>query len=319
MPLNNNSSLKTTIDGFDNLKNVVNSNRIALRNKLENKNVSVYADEKLSSLINKVDNLGNIDIITSEELPTTVKNNQIVVISNTPLNKVYFTNNAETINLNENDIVFTYLDSDKEKFTAYVSEFNNTSILFKLDKTHIYKASELVEVDSYLGVNGEWVQIQLQGLELLNGGEWNEDVLGAIKFNKWGQYGNWTTELKDDGIVFNVSSYGNPGMSILCEPSKYIDITNYSTFEVVLECTTWSSTPNSNGNGTLEFKVAVKNKSAAQVAKFTATQLDSFLGTRKINIDISKLSGSHNFEIFGNAFMIASSAIKIKSMTLKEV
>lgn len=160
MPLNNNSSLKATIDGFENLKNVVNNNRITLRDILEDKNVEVSENERLSSLIGKVNSIkwGGVDIISATSLPASVKDRQLVVITDTPMTDTVFHNIQPTIgagikeggvwiNTTNNTNVFEYIVAEFPKYSFYV-----------LDCYQVVNGT-YVKKNVYCGISGVWQHV----------------------------------------------------------------------------------------------------------------------------------------------------------------
>ena len=134
--------------------------RDSLADILENKGVDVTEEDDIASLISKVDglNLGGVDIISSASLPASVKDRQLVVVTDTPMTEAVFHNLQPTIgsgiqeggvwiNTTNNNNVFEYIVSDSPKFSFYI-----------LDCYQVISGS-YVKKQIYCGVNGEWQHV----------------------------------------------------------------------------------------------------------------------------------------------------------------
>ena len=223
MPLNNNSSLKTTIDGFENLKNVVNNNRIALRDKLEDKNIEVSENERLSSLINKVDGLGAIDIITVTELPPIGRENQLAIITDRNANNIVLSIDDSHKGLDENDIFINL--SSVPLFKVYDIKIHNA--LFKLYLNRVSQIQNGVSnrLLSYKYKNGEWVNITGKEMYLYDNGAFPN-------FIEIGEF--YSPNDSDITNENNILSIRGPGKEMKGTFEKQIDVTNYTTLKVIV-------------------------------------------------------------------------------------
>ena len=225
MPLSNNSTLKTVIDGFENLKNAVNNNRISLRNKLENKNIDVSENEKLSSLINKVDDLKAIDIISATELPPAGKENQICVITDNPLDKYALTFNSADLT-SENMISLCY-DDPLKGGTLY--SITSGSLTSKYYFTRALQGAD--RKTSYYYSSGSWHILTRGGFDIMKQGTYTDPVnIARFNMHMYSQVCSYT-----DGKGLSVGSYNTYDWTSL---NKSIDFSQYSTLTFTAYATT---------------------------------------------------------------------------------
>ena len=214
MPLNNNATLKTTIDGFENLKNVVNNNRIALRDKLEDRGVGVSENEKLSSLIGKIDDLKALDIISDTKLPSTGKEGQICVITDNPIDKYTLTFDSDDLT-SENMISLCY-DSPSRGGTPYSITLKN--LMYQYYFTRVLQGIDRKE--SYYYSNGAWHILTKAGFDIMMNGRYvNSDVTGT--FHLGSAIASFT-----DGTGLTMGSYNTYDFTSL---TKTIDFSQYNT------------------------------------------------------------------------------------------
>ena len=223
MPLSNNSSLKTTIDGFENLKNVVNNNRIALRDKLEDKNIEVSEDERLSSLINKVDGLDRLDVITVTELPPIGREGQLAIITDKKANNIVLSIDDSHKGLDENDIFINL--SSVPLFKVYDIKIHNALFKLYLNRVSQIQNGASKRLLSYKYKNGEWVNITSKEMYLYDNGAFpNFTEIGEF-------YSPNDSTITNENNILSIRGYGREMQATF---EKQIDVTNYTTLKVIV-------------------------------------------------------------------------------------
>jgi hypothetical protein len=298
MPLNNNSSLKTTIDGFENLKNVVNNNRIALRDKLEDKNIEVSENERLSSLINKVDGLGAIDIITVTELPPIGRENQLAIITDRNANNIVFSINDTLKPSNENDIFINLAVTTRPNI--YTIDLPNVNFELYINYISQVKNGVSTKLTAYTYKKGVWVQVASTECVIFDNGIYpsiNEtgNVVGS---DSTVTISNKILTLEGNNNILNAYS------------EKGIDLTPYSKLKlVVTEASVW--------NHYETFRVGfTKSMGASDWAGFI--EFDKFTGEKTIEVDLSNIQGVGYFKVWLIAeYYNTRPTLKIKKMWLE--
>lgn len=287
MPLNNNSSLKTTIDGFENLKNVVNNNRIALRDKLDSKYIEVSENERLSSLINKVDNIGVIDIISATELPTSGRENQICVITDNPVDNYIVTSNFDDIDSQRDDMTYIYLSNSSSEGVKVVIG-DNPIYNFYIGK--VCKGAN--RCASYINKSNIWTPLTLSSLYFVeNKAEVNKDYFGGLMSNS---YLKFTT----NGIQIG----GNTIRCTLCTTNNKIDFSLYNKITI-------KGYSNYSSTGTLSMGCSSSKKSIPSSTDLSISsyctkysQLNIRNGEFKHEIDISTWKDTGYFLMLGYTY-----------------
>lgn len=172
---NNGTSLKAKIGDLselitDNKTNLVSAinDIVALNGNVKQQviealienGVECSINDSWSTIVNKINEGagGGLDIISATELPVSVKDKQLVVVTDTPMTEAVFHNLQPTIgsgiqeggvwiNTTNNNNVFEYIVSDSPKFSFYI-----------LDCYQVISGS-YVKKQIYCGVNGTWQHV----------------------------------------------------------------------------------------------------------------------------------------------------------------
>lgn len=148
------ATLKALVDETTVIKNDIRSCHVNLKNNLINKNIYISDSDKLPTLINKVADMSNIDIVVKSELPSTVKNGQIVVVSNKIPNKILFDFEYPMSNI-ENDI-FIKIQKDISGKKFIIGNYKN-SVNIYIFGVQQYIGGSYKRIESYIGENGKWI------------------------------------------------------------------------------------------------------------------------------------------------------------------
>jgi hypothetical protein len=100
----------------------------------------------------------SIDIKVLTSLPSTVVNNQIVIITNNPTelnSQVYFTNCGEAIPVGKLGVSYSITENEK----VLNLNFGNTLAEIYLDKACRNTNGKLSRVECYLGKGGKWIKV----------------------------------------------------------------------------------------------------------------------------------------------------------------
>ena len=151
--------------------------RDSLANILEDKGVDVSPEDDMATLIGKVDSIssGGLDIISATSLPSTGKENQICVITDSPVTNYEITPDHSLISsnvilLHQNHII----DSNNQLVTV-----NSGNITYKYYFDMVSQAQK--KLNSYYYTNGAWVKLTNGMLVLVEDGtQYNTDVSGGI-------------------------------------------------------------------------------------------------------------------------------------------
>lgn len=153
------ATLKELVNETTNIKNNIITCKNNLKNNLNSKGISCSDADTLTSLINKVNSIGDkIDIKVLTSLPSTVVNNQIVIITNNSneLNsQVYFTNSGTAIPVGKLGISYSITENEK----VLNLNFGNTLAKIYLDKAYKNNNGKLNSVKCYLGKEGKWIKV----------------------------------------------------------------------------------------------------------------------------------------------------------------
>ena len=251
--------------------------------------------------------LSSIDIVVKTELPKTVKNGQYVIIdSNTNLGVVssYFTEDEDT------NKIFIYLSKVRK---TYSFDVTNKYAVLKNYISFVRKTvnSNKTYLNSYLGINGEWVQITHDGLFRFKDGEYqNTDIFGTPTKQTYGSVkivnnnsGNYLE------VYDNVGISSNPAYNINLNSIAF-DVTNYSElkFDIKELYSGYTATTNIGITTTKSGNFVVKKTYGSQVTlNDTVVTLDvsNITGTIFIKCEsYSNSQGGYNYIRFNSVYFI---------------
>ena len=179
----------------------------------------------------------SIDIVVKNELPSVVKNNQVVIIGD-PTAKIYIDNkHIDNITLGNNDVYVKYGYEAGDGYSINKTSGNKN---IKLHILHIYKCLDgvIVPVDEvYIGKDNTWVQILNSRLDIFRHGEYTNDNLTMFKKLANESYASDTfVKILPDShnnypntLYFSISgtSYSRAGDIYFCS-TEPIDFTRFS-------------------------------------------------------------------------------------------
>ena len=181
--------------------------------------------------------LSKIDIVVKNELPSIVKNGQIVVISNKVPNKILL-DFVYPLNSSENDIYINLNREVKGKIFKVIDKI-------KTINTYIFGAEQYIggsykRVESYIGENGVWVS--MNKTYLFDNGDICEDVSGGWEFSSR-SYGTRIIEYRNNSIYGKAKISGNNTETtwVKANSKKMIDMAQFSSLNVQFSTTDFST------------------------------------------------------------------------------
>ena len=258
--------------------------RDSLASVLEDEGVNVTEEDTMADLIIKTDeefdrknaNSAKLDIIFASELPTTVKEGQVVIISNTEGN-VYI-NKIDPGKLINGDVFIEVNHLESVVDIPIQTEGIDVGI-------PIYRANQFnngvgSQVMCYVGKNGKWIETVPNDIYLYSPEQGLHPKLGEFVLN------SSTVSFGADYLTF-VAKASNSTMTTRTATSKNkIDVTRFTKLEVIAGGDIYGA------NSGQALKVSIGTKSAFMVdqnGKYTKT------------VDITDLTGEHNLVLSCNA------------------
>ena len=198
--------------------------RDSLADILENKGVDVTEEDDMASLITKVDNLQSLNIITAQELPETVVDNQIVLITDTK---------PSAVNIKPTDLCGPTIDTvvdigynSSSRKAALTTNNNNITLSLYLYNAVQNKSGVNNNIYGFIGNSGSWNLFSPTLPNLYKEGGDTCDIMT----------GGWYTKaVNDNGVNYTqkaivlstgclyMTSYG----SKFTYTNKPIDVTDY--------------------------------------------------------------------------------------------
>ena len=199
--------------------------RDSLASILQDAGVEVTNEDDMASLISKVDtkldNSGGLDIISATTLPGEGKENQLCILTDTPVNKFVISNDSSNP---PSDGILLKLSTSSDFPISVTSGNITTQYLFD----SIHQNGQVLE--SYFYTNNRWNKVT-EGLEVIF-------IMNNRVFNNTTVFGNLTS-----GTQFQYNS--TERALILYKPSNWwatgtfanrIDFSNYTTLTVTAYC-----------------------------------------------------------------------------------
>ena len=258
--------------------------RDSLASILEEEGVSVTEEDDMASLISKVDNefdrknanSAKLDIIFASELPTTVKEGQVVIISNTEGN-VYI-NKIDPGNLINGDVFIEVNHLESVVDIPIQTEGLDVGI-------PVYRANQFndgvgSQVMCYVGKNGEWIETVPNDIYLYSPEQGLHPKLGEFVLD------SSTVSFGAEYLTFVAKASSGTMTTRTATSKNKIDVTRFTKLEVIAGGDTYGA------NSGQALKVTIGNKSAFMVdqnGKYTKT------------VDITDLTGEYNLVLSCNA------------------
>ena len=251
--------------------------RDSLASILEDEGVDVTEEDTMADLIVKTDeefdrknaNSAKLDIIFASELPTTVKEGQVVIISNTEGN-VYI-NKIDSGNLINGDVFIEVNHLESVVDMPIQTEGIDVGI-------PIYRANQFnngvgSQVMCYVGKNGKWIETVPNDIYLYSPEQGLHPKLGEFVLN------SSTVSFGAEYLTFVAKASSGTMTTRTATSKNKIDVTRFTKLEVIAGGNTYGA------NSGQALKVSIGTKSAFMVdqnGKYTKT------------VDITDLTGEHN-------------------------
>ena len=279
--------------------------RDSLANILGDKGVEVSPEDDMATLIGKVDGIqgSSLDIISATSLPSTGKENQICVITDTePTSYVLTTNlNDKTTNTN---IATIYVSNSASYDTITGSLVPITSG----NLTTYYYFNKICQGDkrlsSYIYQNNTWKQLTQEHIVLLENGTYvNESYHGQLTVGARGHY--------YAGEAFTIDTTNTSWYKVISAFAKPFDMTMYNKVKVraYVNPANGESTPSSsarlfisihqNSFGYNDTTSSITAGTTYNVYKFNEYGIDG-LPIQEFTYDISSLTGNYYLGVGGN-------------------
>jgi hypothetical protein len=255
----------------------------SLASILQEEGVSVTEEDDMVSLITKVDqefdrknaNSAKLDIIFASELPTTVKEGQVVIISNTEGN-VYI-NKTDPGNLINGDVFIEVNHLESVVDIPIQTEGLDVGI-------PVYRANQFndgvgSQVMCYVGKNGKWVETVPNDIYLYSPEQGLHPKLGEFDLN------NSTVSFGANYLTFVGKSSNGSAMTRTATSKNKIDVTRFTKLEVIAGGDIYGV------NSGRALKVSIGNKSAFMVDQN---------GTYTKTVDITDLTGEQSLVLSCN-------------------
>ena len=294
------------------IKNTLTTCHTNLKTKLTNKGVSVSSTDKLSTLINKIDNLSSAtgdNVIAATKLPSTGKDGQICIVTEVAHGTIYVGREKPT--LQNNDIWIKPTTSSS--YTLQTIKVGNKSFNFRVHEV-IQKVSNVEkEVFAWRWLNGAWdriIPIPPPRLELITSKGIDTNATGGVNtYTIGGEAGYGSSKVVSTGNVYAMaaSSTSITTGTASAVSKKPIDLTNYSSLVIKYSYSTYmdwdmGSYYSRYGVG-FDLSSDTKNYNVAIgiTGSYTTTgEYDSPTYTR--TIDISSFKGNYYLKFFAQAF-----------------
>ena len=259
----------------------------------------------------------SVNIITASELPSKGKEGQLCIITNITPNNIFL--DYKERELSENDIfIQTNIPSNDN---GYYKQFN---VADKRSKISVYirqiiqkTASSYVDLDGYIMVEGEWIKLIEDKLELYSYGAVSDLLYPMQRYNS---FSNNQFSYKSDHI-YMFTSNTTPSASQRLYTKEKINLSDYNYVNFLVD----TSVDTYKSDGSFYFSV-VKNVDLSStshspsdiVATFSKQFSTSYIGENNLNIslDISSLKGEFYIMMGLSAGAYSPTTMKIKQVNL---
>lgn len=186
----------------------------------------------------------NIDIIVKNELPTTVKNGQIVIIEEVNVSKIILdTRFFKDVTINENEI-YIQLSTHGNSLSLDCSIVTSIHELkYYIDSIYVNKNSVITLCENvFMGYEGKWNRVlDNNRFFLFKYGEYTNDEY--VFSNGFIRSGSGSVSMSSDTpfsmLVFNTST-NNYNCNVSFVLNNAIDITRFNKLIFVIESVSWS-------------------------------------------------------------------------------
>ena len=279
----------------------------------------------LKDVIDKFEELSlqdfsNINVITVNELPNEVKEGQIVIITNNIPSMIYFDYNSDNINPNENDIFICIDETKRRKFSITSKNVNLSTFVCS---TLQFVGDVWVNIDSYIGIEGEWMPISPRNLSIFSSGALNAEA-GNFELQKLTN-SNASYGVNSTHATINMSAGSMAAQSVQLTHTDLIDLSMYGTLSVdIYSVLTGGKSP---GGHYADVSIMVLSSSNSVVARTDMRLAASSYAKHELSrdfrtLDISNINGLYKVAIYVMVYNplsnTISSSTQIYQIDLKE-
>ena len=262
----------------------------------------------------------SIDIITASELPSKGKEGQLCIITNITPNNIFL--DYKERELSENDIfIQTNIPSNDN------GEYKQFNVADKRSKISVYirqiiqkTSSSYVDLDGYIMVEGEWIKLIGDKLELYSYGAASDLLYPMQRYNSFSR--NEFSYKSDHIYMFTSNTTSSASQRLYTKEKINLSSYNYVNFLVDTSVDTY------NPEGSFYFSV-VKNvdlfstshPSSDIVATFSKEFSTSYIGEKNliVSLDISNLKEEFYIMMGLSAGPYSPTTMKIKQVSLTKV
>ena len=260
--------------------------------------------DKLEEL--SVQDFSAIDIVVKKELPTTVKNGQIVVITDKEPNNILFSF-SEPSSMNENDLYVRMYTKDQELFRVGTGKKTIEFCLFGVKQ---FVNGAFVGAKSYIGVNSQW--------KSMNEKYYIKDdiVLNSSDFKTNSSFTtNHYIKVENNVVKIFTNVYGTYQYNETFYTDYLVDLTSYSKLGVKFKSLVAEDRPLYDK----KLKFGVLSEDLNTVAYTTVLNEDICNSPNRemvVELDISELNGDHRLMV-GMITMHGTINIHVTELYLK--
>ena len=277
------------------------------------KDVSASTSDSWDTLTSKVSSLGaigsSLDIISASSLPSTVKNNQIVIITSTTPASINV-KPSSICNPSANTVIDLGYSQSTHSLPYTLTNGKVTANLYFIDALQKNSSGINNRLESYIGVSGAWKQLTKKTFTMFDG----------INYNISGSWSGTSPSVYSNSISLRKL---NTGASTYTFASAYystaIDVTNYTKMNVVISSDMYSSTVMLPGwIGLVKTPTTSISASTAEAWLNVKQQCPHSATSASYSINISSLSGSYYVGLIakttGSGASYATSAVQVYSI-----
>lgn len=234
-----------------------------------------------------------IKIIVANSLPSEVKEEQIVIITDETVNEVILNPTKPTLTTGQAYIQTDFDSADFAKYEKF-NPFKNNLLSLYVSDVLVKTNNGEIKTEGYIGKNGKWVQFS------------------ASSFIVWNPYyDNYGLESMDGWVIRNRDAYGpnmsvtrsgdqlivnNSGYFLGCVFSKQsIDFTKAKTLEIDIPKVTAKAAPSADYGLSFYVYIADGNTSynvtKTTVYKFVGTNKTTLVEPGTIKFNVSNITG----------------------------
>ena len=233
----------------------------------------------------------SIDIITASELPTSGKEGQICIITDTEPNNIYL--DYEKPRLSNSDIYIKYHTIDS--FETFTITSSKKSAKFKIRDIIQKKNDAEVEVFGYIYINSAWKSLIPPNLDIYINGLMS-DSAGSIRILD--KIGNTKITLNSTHIVGTATANASTSSGIITHTNS-IDLSAYKKLYVDLSCILNRNSVNVRGSAKIGVFDSTGDVVTSKNLNYIEKGDDSLVIERSVyELDINNINGEYFVGVF---------------------